>query len=239
MNTRGHTTSMECYSHQSIPHNIFGVLLSSMNTRGHTTSLECYSHQWIPHNIFGELLSPIITTQHSIWSIHVYMHECRTLAASVLPASTQWTFWLECQANLVSAFKTRAYKPSYQGRWGGLQWIFSCLWISQKVLLLSDSVFFPGWNRSFALLCVGNGKNPCDDARRMCETEVHLHCNTLQHNTNTPLKMIGLFCKRALSKRLYSAKDTCNFKEPTNRSHTIICIQITAHTYRNTYILKV
>jgi len=33
------------------------------------------------------------------------------------------------------------------------------------------------------------------------------------------LKMIGLFCKRALQKRLYSAKETYNFKEPANRSH--------------------
>jgi len=35
------------------------------------------------------------------------------------------------------------------------------------------------------------------------------------------LKTIGLFWKRALQKRLYSAKETCNFKEPTNRSHPI------------------
>jgi len=35
------------------------------------------------------------------------------------------------------------------------------------------------------------------------------------------LKMIGLFCKRALEKRLYSAKETYHFKEPTNRSHPI------------------
>ena len=71
-------------------------------------------------------------------------------------------------------------------------------------------------------------------------------CNTLQHTTihcNTPhvvvlknqhivlsygvakisrlLKIIGLFCKRALQKRQYSAKETYNFKAPTNRSHTI------------------
>jgi len=32
-------------------------------------------------------------------------------------------------------------------------------------------------------------------------------------------RLTGLFCKRALQKRLYSAKETCNFKEPTNRSH--------------------
>jgi len=35
------------------------------------------------------------------------------------------------------------------------------------------------------------------------------------------LKIIGLFCKRALQKRRYSAKETHNFKELTNRSHPI------------------
>jgi len=38
------------------------------------------------------------------------------------------------------------------------------------------------------------------------------------------LKIIGLFCKRALYKRLYSAKETYNFKEPTNRSHTVCTV---------------
>jgi len=33
--------------------------------------------------------------------------------------------------------------------------------------------------------------------------------------------MIGLFCKRTLQKRLYSAKETYNFNEPTNRSQPI------------------
>jgi len=33
------------------------------------------------------------------------------------------------------------------------------------------------------------------------------------------LRIIGLFCKRALWKRRYSAKETYDFKEPTNRSH--------------------
>ena len=32
------------------------------------------------------------------------------------------------------------------------------------------------------------------------------------------LKIMGLFCKRALQNRRYSAKETYNFKEPTNRS---------------------
>jgi len=35
------------------------------------------------------------------------------------------------------------------------------------------------------------------------------------------LKIIGLFYKRALQKRLYSAKETYDFKEPTNCSHPI------------------
>jgi len=34
-------------------------------------------------------------------------------------------------------------------------------------------------------------------------------------------KIIGLFCKGALWKRRYSAKETSNFKETTNRSHPI------------------
>ena len=35
-------------------------------------------------------------------------------------------------------------------------------------------------------------------------------------------KIIGLFCKRAPQKRLYSAKETYNFIDPTHRSHPII-----------------
>jgi len=35
------------------------------------------------------------------------------------------------------------------------------------------------------------------------------------------LQIIGLFCKRAISKRLYSAKEIYKLKEPTNRSHPI------------------
>jgi len=40
-------------------------------------------------------------------------------------------------------------------------------------------------------------------------------------STSRLLKIIGLFCKRALQKRRYSAKETYNFEEPTNRSHPI------------------
>jgi len=45
------------------------------------------------------------------------------------------------------------------------------------------------------------------------------------------LKIIGLFCKRALQKRRYSAKETHNFKEPTNRSHPIT-VTCTTHPWK-------
>ena len=45
------------------------------------------------------------------------------------------------------------------------------------------------------------------------------------------LNIIGLFCKRALWKRRYSAKETYNFKEPTNHSHPI-CRQAIGSIYR-------
>ena len=35
------------------------------------------------------------------------------------------------------------------------------------------------------------------------------------------LKIIGLFCKRALQKRPIFCKETYNFKDPTNHSHPI------------------
>ena len=86
-------------------------------------------------------------------------------------------------------------------------------------------------------------------SRRVTESTLQhtaTHCNTLQHtathyntrvtestqcrhvreNTDSVrssrlLKITGPFCKRALSKRLYSAKETYDFKEPTNHSHLI------------------
>jgi len=53
-----------------------------------------------------------------------------------------------------------------------------------------------------------------------------LHCHVLMcygvATISRLLQIIGLFCKRTLWKRRYSAKETCNFKEPTNRSHPIV-----------------
>jgi len=36
-------------------------------------------------------------------------------------------------------------------------------------------------------------------------------------------KLRFLFCKRAVQKRRYSAKETRNFIDPANRSHAIVC----------------
>jgi len=42
---------------------------------------------------------------------------------------------------------------------------------------------------------------------------------------------MGLFCKRALLKRRYSAKETYNLIDPTDRSHPILTLQQpTTHT---------
>jgi len=43
-------------------------------------------------------------------------------------------------------------------------------------------------------------------------------------------KIISLFCKRDLSNTRYSAKETCNFKEPTNRSQPIARLAVDSET---------
>ena len=49
-----------------------------------------------------------------------------------------------------------------------------------------------------------------------------LHVSIYEAATiSRPLTIVGLFCKRALWKRLYSEKQTYNFKEPTNYGHLI------------------
>jgi len=41
-------------------------------------------------------------------------------------------------------------------------------------------------------------------------------------------KIIGLFCKRALDKRQYPAKETYNLIDPTDRSHPIVILCLTS-----------
>jgi len=52
--------------------------------------------------------------------------------------------------------------------------------------------------------------------------QIHAHCFRYGVAiTSRLLKIMGLFCKRALWKRRYSVKETYHCKEPTNRSHPI------------------
>jgi len=58
---------------------------------------------------------------------------------------------------------------------------------------------------------------------RHCPTRVALGGGYGVATVSRLLNIIGLFCKRVLSKRLDSAKDTYNFKAPTHRSPLIPC----------------
>ena len=54
-------------------------------------------------------------------------------------------------------------------------------------------------------------------------------------------KIIGLFCKRALEKRQHSAKETFDFKEPTNCSHPVVSLEDSTcakEPYERDYILQ-
>ena len=71
------------------------------------------------------------------------------------------------------------------------------------------------WDRTY--LCV--------DERDVPEIRLAYICLVSRYGVPTRsrlLKIIGLFCKRALWKRRYSAEETWNFKEPTNRRHPIV-----------------
>jgi len=66
--------------------------------------------------------------------------------------------------------------------------------------------------RTFVRMCV----HMCVCVR-LCESASH--CAYGLATIRRLLKITGFFCKRALLKRLYSEKETYDFKEPTNRSH--------------------
>ena len=89
---------------------------------------------------------------------------------------------------------------------------------------------------------------------------IHIHTHNIDMNTRTFKsvihtygvalvssidKIIRLFCKRALENRRYSAKDTYNLIDPTNRSHPIParpnckcrCMSMYVHT--SVYIIDV
>jgi len=66
----------------------------------------------------------------------------------------------------------------------------------------------------------------------------HSHSFTLIHTHSHIAKDTGLFCKKAQWKRRYSAKETYDFIDPTDRSHPILSYQtlISVHDIKYIYI---
>ena len=86
-------------------------------------------------------------------------------------------------------------------------------------ICLPAILFFPPFSRTvslFLLLCRSH----------IMLTQMNIFVPYGVATISRLLKIIGLLCKRALSKRWYSAKDTYNFKEPTHRSHPILKLWI-------------
>jgi len=100
---------------------------------------------------------------------------------------------------------------------------------SRPVTHMRESCHFYWWGMS--------GIEYCHVNRCLSEWAISLiwmsHVTDMNYGvamTSRLFKMIGLFCKRALQKRWYSAKETYDFKEPTNRSHHIVRSRIlTSH----------
>ena len=56
----------------------------------------------------------------------------------------------------------------------------------------------------------------CDESRQTSVSFILVCCYGVA-TISRLLKIIGLFCKKALSKRIHSAKETYHFKEPTTK----------------------
>jgi len=75
---------------------------------------------------------------------------------------------------------------------------------------------------------VQNKPISCDHVTHVCD-ESHLTSGVA--SVSRINKIIGLFCKRALQKRRYSAKETYDFIDPTDRSHPICVLHICDMTH--------
>jgi len=81
-----------------------------------------------------------------------------------------------------------------------------------KVISLASTVYSRiCWIRSLSRIY-------CIESLSSCERESFDYGVALVSRID---KIIGLFCKRALQKRQYSAKETYNFIDPTDRGHPI------------------
>ena len=94
---------------------------------------------------------------------------------------------------------------------------------------------------SVHIIYAGKARNPSYirclySVNAICRAFLHFHTYGVA-TMNRLFKMIGLFCKRGLSKRLYSAQETYDFKDPTNRSHPISYMQARRQNHRHIHIL--
>ena len=64
-------------------------------------------------------------------------------------------------------------------------------------------------------------KNRTESAYIHCHSNLDLEIRYGEASISGLLQIIGLFCRRALERRLYSAKLSYNSKEPTNCNHPI------------------
>ena len=114
------------------------------------------------------------------------------------------------------------------------EWVMSHIWMSH-VLHVYESCLTDEWVMSRIWMShVTHMNNSCHAGRRRPRKlprhtyeqfhAAHMKESCLTYGVATIsrlLKFVSLFCKWALQKRLYSAKETYNFKEPTSRSHPI------------------
>jgi len=70
----------------------------------------------------------------------------------------------------------------------------------------------------------------------MCVTHVRLPCLLWVALVSRIDKIIGLFCKTGRWKRRYSAKETYNFIDPTDRSHPIVSLSWCCDTQSHSYV---
>ena len=109
---------------------------------------------------------------------------------------------------------------------GKTLWNALCLWMRVHPNLLSCAGARKQWDRSLQKAfetCARQPMNESCDISYVSSSCVHpnpLLCRGARKQwvamTSMLLKMIGPFCKRALEKRRYSARESCNLKEPTN-----------------------
>jgi len=98
-------------------------------------------------------------------------------------------------------------------------------WVSRLCGLRGCSIFSENCDTIFHLLLL-----------------FHISCSICWYGVasiSRLLEMIGVFCKRALQKRLYSAKETYHFKEPTNRSHPMYIPLMPPHIHHVNHTLYI